>query len=1128
MDPVTALGLACNVLTLVELGTDALKVCKALYERGSLDENNMIEKYAEGISAANRDVEASFGQQAVTTHARVVKLRKIAIEVSAAAAELKTLLNQLKVSKKQLGEAFKKSLKTVIKRGAVDRLRGRLERQDSALRSGLLKELYIKACEDSVIQQSRFEALSQGQKDIITQVLGRLQLVPNDIRTAITASETSLTAQLATQYAQFEQGFRQLSVDISDRIQASKSQITAHLASRTYFLKDAAQNHQSQTRYLLNQDQVTLRVRLLDALAFPEMNERRNTIEGRVTDFANTYHWIFDDSENSHPLTGRGFTDWLRHGKQIFWVNGKPGSGKSTLMAYIYQDFQSKGPGLTYLEEWAKPSSVRLLSFWFFRPATSTLLKSMQGFWRSLCFQILHSDQNLWEKLYRDTGSSIPETLRSYIQGIGPHTASWTDRELKSWFIYLLSHTEHKYCLLIDGLDEVSNNRQLLLDTIQDIVHDSEIVKICCSSRPEAPFLDTLQRYPRFRLQDFNHGDIETYCQTRLAKTRAARYAHRIASRAEGVFLWAYLVVEDLATAVGQGDTDEDLELRLNECPAEMNDLFALLLERQDKFYLNHPKPYLRLIDVAIKNGRSINLAELLVASQDQQKLRSDFANDLVADSHAELNALAVVGLDTNIIARCAGLVECKRDYFYGPRTLETMSYTGLAKAWGVGVRFIHRSAHDFLIESKRGAALIQSIGMSEQDALQRLTTASTVLLLASSESLGPSASAPFWYGTLIHAKLWTSFETKLADAVLATLEPMDPSCPGIAQYFQREISSCYLTCPQFSRLEALIFTTAVIYNLTVYCDAKLSCLDPGTATTAAAFSMCALIRYHSEQSSDSNFIKTLTPYISWTQRLTLGYDIDRPNGLHIFSTLPLWQHVYLALINEYYITSSDTRQHTSPTLFQHFQVTDRGNASDLEGWITHSRTRARLVPLPDDDATGALDWKKMGQVDILKIKMAVRDPAEWGALSIDFCQYSPRRVGRFLDIDHPLNERLQQTYASSENLSTAFKSSAGEVAAILNDNLDKLSPAEIANVIFQTDGCHNLYFSKRRVCGEAKRTGAWSEWKWRLRNGIFHEDFESGPEHDPILFEIMRHVSGEARRDPASGRYVLDSELYG
>jgi hypothetical protein len=140
MDPITALGLACNILQLVESGLEAAMVCKELYHQGSLDENKKIEEYADLISAANRDLESTFGKQALTTP-RATRLQKVANDASATAAELKKTLNQLKVSKKQMGAAFRTSLKTFIKKGTIDRLRKELEGHEKTLSSDLLKDL---------------------------------------------------------------------------------------------------------------------------------------------------------------------------------------------------------------------------------------------------------------------------------------------------------------------------------------------------------------------------------------------------------------------------------------------------------------------------------------------------------------------------------------------------------------------------------------------------------------------------------------------------------------------------------------------------------------------------------------------------------------------------------------------------------------------------------------------------------------------------------------------------------------------------------------------------------------------------------------------------------------------------
>lgn len=141
MDPITALGLACNILQLVEQGIEAAKVCKQLYRQGSLDENKKIEEYATLLSAENRDLEATFGKQALTTPTRATGLQKVANDAYKTAAELNKILNQLKVSKNQMGAAFRTSLKTLVKKGTIDRVRTELERHDAALNSGLLKEL---------------------------------------------------------------------------------------------------------------------------------------------------------------------------------------------------------------------------------------------------------------------------------------------------------------------------------------------------------------------------------------------------------------------------------------------------------------------------------------------------------------------------------------------------------------------------------------------------------------------------------------------------------------------------------------------------------------------------------------------------------------------------------------------------------------------------------------------------------------------------------------------------------------------------------------------------------------------------------------------------------------------------
>ena len=77
-----------------------------------------------------------------------------------------------------------------------------------------------------------------------------------------------------------------------------------------------------------------LQRKLLDLLHFPEISERHNRI---MVAHEHTFHWVFED-----PASGGtpwpSFTEWLRSGSGVYWITGKAGSGKSTLMKFIYND----------------------------------------------------------------------------------------------------------------------------------------------------------------------------------------------------------------------------------------------------------------------------------------------------------------------------------------------------------------------------------------------------------------------------------------------------------------------------------------------------------------------------------------------------------------------------------------------------------------------------------------------------------------------------------------------------------------------------------------------------------------------------------------------------------------------
>jgi len=148
MDPATAfaaLSLACSVAQLVEQGITVTRFCRTLYEKGSLDENDLIETYAKEITAANKEIEVALKEQPPAP--RTTRLQSTAQDVLATADKLRIELNKLKFSKTQgksiasVGRAFRSALRNLSNSGKIKDIQTTLEKQEKALQSGLLNDL---------------------------------------------------------------------------------------------------------------------------------------------------------------------------------------------------------------------------------------------------------------------------------------------------------------------------------------------------------------------------------------------------------------------------------------------------------------------------------------------------------------------------------------------------------------------------------------------------------------------------------------------------------------------------------------------------------------------------------------------------------------------------------------------------------------------------------------------------------------------------------------------------------------------------------------------------------------------------------------------------------------------------
>lgn len=69
----------------------------------------------------------------------------------------------------------------------------------------------------------------------------------------------------------------------------------------------------------------------LDILRHLEFNGMNKRYEDSADRHRETFEWIYED----HRLK---LVPWLENGRGVYWITGKAGSGKSTLMKFLFED----------------------------------------------------------------------------------------------------------------------------------------------------------------------------------------------------------------------------------------------------------------------------------------------------------------------------------------------------------------------------------------------------------------------------------------------------------------------------------------------------------------------------------------------------------------------------------------------------------------------------------------------------------------------------------------------------------------------------------------------------------------------------------------------------------------------
>ena len=434
-------------------------------------------------------------------------------------------------------------------------------------------------------------------------------------------------------------------------------------------------------------------VLILESLYFQRMEAREEKI---IDAHAQTFEWIFDPDVCSSQLpSADNFVEWLANGNGLFWITGKAGSGKSTLMKFLSHHQSTKSA----LRQWADGKKLITAAFFFWH-AGSELQKSQEGLLLSLLHSILSQCPDIMPQVLCRRWEQCART-----QSTSSH---WTRAELLKAFSEL-SHRQSslnkKFCFFIDGLDEYDGNHLEVVGLLQGFA-TSQDIKICLSSRPWNVFTRAFGwgSHPKFHLEDLTQRDIKLYVQAMLGgngifrqlaagkdSTRCIRLEDEIVSRAQGVFLWVFLVVRSLIEGLTNADRITDLERRLHSLPTDLEAYFRHMLGNIEEVYVQQT---VRTFHIALQTVEPLSL--MTYAMIDELEENPRYAIELPVQQMTTTDIESrCQDMKLRINARCKDLLQITRKGFQKSDAIPN-SVPALHPFFQYEVDFLHRTVKDF------------------------------------------------------------------------------------------------------------------------------------------------------------------------------------------------------------------------------------------------------------------------------------------------------------------------------------------------------------------------------------------------------------------------------------------------
>ncbi|KAG7138111.1 Vegetative incompatibility protein HET-E-1 like [Verticillium longisporum] len=264
-----------------------------------------------------------------------------------------------------------------------------------------------------------------------------------------------------------------------------------------------------------------------------------------------TFEWIFTGQKKTHQ-SNTTLMEWMTGGTGPYWVSGRAGTGKSSLMRFLNDDERTREA----FQTWAGDRPLGLASFYFWNSeaAGDDRLKSLTGLYRAILFTLIEQHPSLADVFFPD----------HLVKGRRWDTDFPTFIDMAQGFERFSTASELPVAvgLIIDGLDEYEapHSKQVEAAAMLRRASESPNIKVIVSSRPEAAFETAFRDSTKLRLHELTEEDRRTYVHDKLTavprlhsittKEQQLELIDLVVERSEGIFLWVNLTVATLVEEI--------------------------------------------------------------------------------------------------------------------------------------------------------------------------------------------------------------------------------------------------------------------------------------------------------------------------------------------------------------------------------------------------------------------------------------------------------------------------------------------------------------------------------------------------------------------------------------------------